>query len=121
MHPPVAGVTVLAASTVTVVGAAIVSLIAVGFVVYVIANIRAGRPEAGSEMELAPNRKPYADDDQLETTVLNRTLRWALVLLVITAVGLPLYWLNEPGRMSGAIDNFEETFVHRGEELYVEG
>src|ERR671919_254358 len=68
MHPPVAGVTVLAASTVTVVGAAIVSLIAVGFVVYVIANIRAGRPEAGSEMKLAPNRKPYADDDELGTT-----------------------------------------------------
>ena len=121
MHPPVAGVAVLAASTVTVVGAAIVSLIAVGFVVYVIANIRAGRPEAGSEMELAPNRKPYADDDELETTVLNRTLRWALVLLVVSAVGLPLYWLNEPSRQSGAVEGFERKFVSRGEEAYTEG
>jgi mono/diheme cytochrome c family protein len=121
MHPLVAGVTVLAASTVTVVGAAIVSLIGVGFVVYVIANIRAGRPEAGSEVELAPNRKPYADDEQLETTVLNRTLRWALVLLVVSAVGLPLYWLNEPSRQSGAVEGFERKFISRGERAYTEG
>src|SRR5918994_1189862 len=105
MHPPVAGVAVLAASTVTVVGAAVASLIGVGFVVYVIATIRAGRPEAGSEMELAPNR----------------TLRWALVLLVVSAVGLPLYWLNEPSRQSGAVEGFERKFVSRGEEAYTEG
>jgi len=121
MHPPVAGVTVLAASTVTVVGAAIASIILIGFVVYVIANIRAGRPEAGAEVELAPNRKPYADDEALETTVLDRTLRWALVLLVVSAVGLPLYWLNEPSRQSGAVEGFDRKFVSRGEEAYTEG
>lgn len=121
MHPLTAGVTVLAASTVTVVGAVIAVLILAGFLVYVIANARAGRDEAGAEIELAPNRKPYYDDDQLETTKLNRTLRWALVLLVIVAVGLPLYWLNEPGRQSGAVETFNSTFVSRGERSYVEG
>ncbi|HET6772816.1 MAG TPA: c-type cytochrome [Acidimicrobiales bacterium] len=113
--------TVLAASTVTTIGATIVVLIVLGLLVYVVVNLRAGRAEVGAEIELAPNRKPYYDDDQLETTVLNRTLRWALVLLVITAVGLPLYWLNEPARMSGAEENFLATFEARGEELYVEG
>ena len=93
--------TVLAASTVTTVGATIVVLIVLGLLVYVVVNLRAGRAEVGSEIELAPNRKPYYDDDELETTVLNRTLRWALVLLVIVAVGLPLYWLNEPSRHVG--------------------
>jgi cytochrome c553 len=113
--------TVLAASTVTTVGATIVVLIVLGLLVYVGVNLRAGRDEVGSEIELAPNRKPYYDDDELETTVLNRTLRWALVLLVIVAVGLPLYWLNEPARMSGAVENFQSTFVHRGETQYTEG
>jgi len=113
--------TVLAASTVTTVGATIVVLIVLGLLVYVWVNLREGRAEIGSEVELAPNRKPYYDDDELETTVLNRTLRWALVLLVIIAVGLPLYWLNEPARMEGAVENFESTFVHRGETQYVEG
>ena len=113
--------TVLAASTVTTVGATIVVLIVLGLLVYVWVNLREGQAEVGSEIELAPNRKRYYDDDELETTVLNRTLRWALVLLVIIAVGLPLYWLNEPSRMSGAEANFKTTFEGRGEELYIEG
>jgi mono/diheme cytochrome c family protein len=112
---------VLAASTVTTIGATIVVLIVLGLLIYVWVNLREGQAEVGSEIELAPNRKLYYDDDELETTVLNRTLRWALVLLVIIAVGLPLYWLNEPSRMSGAETNFQSTFEHRGEELYVTG
>ena len=73
------------------------------------------RPARGRlEIELAPNRKPYLSDEELETTKLNRTLRWALVLLVIVAVGLPLYWLNEPGRMDGAEATFQDAFVSRG-------
>ena len=79
MHSPFASTTVLAASTVTTIGAVIVVLLVGGFVVYVIANIFSGRPEVGSEIELAPNRKPYLSDEELETTKLNRTLRWALV------------------------------------------
>jgi hypothetical protein len=103
MHPLVAGVAVLAASTVTVVGAVIAAIILIGFVIYVAVNVHGGRAEAGSEIELAPNRKPYLDDEELETSKLDRTLRWALIALVIVGVGLPLYWLNEPSRMSGAV------------------
>jgi mono/diheme cytochrome c family protein len=113
--------TVLAASTVTTIGAVIVVLIVLGLLVYLWVNLREGRAEVGSEIELAPNRKPYYGDDELETTVLNRTLRWALVLLVVIAVALPLYWLNEPSRQSGAEENFLTTFEARGEQLYVEG
>jgi mono/diheme cytochrome c family protein len=121
MHDLLAGVTVLAASTVTVVGAVIASVILIGFVVYVVVNIHTGRAEAGSEIELAPNRKPYLDDEELETSKLDRTLRWALIALVIVGVGLPLYWLNEPSRMSGAVEGFDDKFVSRGEEIYTEG
>ena len=121
MHPLAAGATVLAASTVTVAGAVIVSLILLGFVAYAVVNIRTGRAEAGSEIELAPNRKPYVDDEELETAKLNRTLRWALISLVIIAIGLPAYWLNEPSRQTGAIEAFDETFASRGEEQYTEG
>jgi cytochrome c553 len=121
MDPLAPGVTVLAASTVTVVGAVIVALIVLGFALYVIVNIRIGREEAGSEIELAPNRKPFLPDEALETTRLNRTLLWAMVLLGVSAVGLPLYWLNEPSRQSGAVEGFDSTFVKRGEEAFTEG
>ena len=121
MSPLSTSPTVLAASTVTTIGATLVVLLILGLLVYVWVNLRAGRDEVGSEIELAPNRKPYYDDETLETTVLNRTLRWALVLLVVIAVALPLYWLSEPSRQSGAIENFQSTFVARGELQYVEG
>src|SRR5918993_990161 len=121
MDPLAPGVAVLAASTVTVVGAVIVALIVLGFALYVIVNIRIGREEVGSEIELAPNRKPFLPDDALETTRLNRTLLWAMVLLGFSAVGLPLYCLNEPSRQSGAVEGFDSTFVKRGEEAFTEG
>ncbi len=111
-------VTVLAASTVKSIGAVIAVLTGIGFVWYVVANIRAGRDEIASEIELAPNRKPYYDDEVLEGPRLTRALSTGLVLLAVSAVGLPLYWLNEPSRMDGAIKGFDSTFVKRGAALF---
>jgi len=113
--------TVLAASTVRTVGAVIAVLALIGFVVYVVVNLRSGRAEIGSEIELAPNRKPYYDDEQLETTKLTRTLFSGMALLGVVAVGLPLYWLAEPGREEGAVDGFLNTFEARGLEQYETG
>lgn len=110
--------TVLAASTVQSVGAVIAVITTLGFVWYVVVNIRAGRDEVGSEIELAPNRKPYYDDEGLEGPRLTSALSSGLVLLGIVAVGLPLYWLAEPGRMDGAVENFDQTFINRGAELF---
>lgn len=113
--------TVLAASTVQAVGAVLAVLTMIGFVAYVIANVRSGRAEAGSEIELAPNRKPYYDDEALETTKLNRTLASGVVLLGIVSVGLPLYWLAEPGREEGAEADMLRKFEERGLEQFEEG
>ena len=109
---------VLAATTVKAVGVVIAFVVITGFIVYAIINIRAGRAEVGAEVELAPNRKPYYDDEALEGPRLTKALGTGLVLLAIVAVGLPLYWLNEPGRQSGAVENFDQTFVNRGARLF---
>jgi mono/diheme cytochrome c family protein len=93
-------------------------LVVAGWGLYLLANVRRSKPEVGSEIELAANRKQYLDDEQLEGPRLDRVLRWGLISLSIVGVGLPLYWLAEPGRMSGAIDNFDETFVARGADLF---
>jgi mono/diheme cytochrome c family protein len=110
----------LGASTIQSAGAVIGALAFVGFVVYVAFNILSGRREAGSEIELAPNRKPYLSDEALETTKLNWTLAAGLGLLLVIAVGLPVYWLAEPGRQEGAERGFDETFVSRGQEIFDE-
>lgn len=110
--------TVLATSTVKSIGAVICAVTIIGFIWYVAVNIRAGRDEVGSEIELAPNRKPYYDDEALEGPRLTRVLSTGLMLLALVAVGLPLYWLNEPGRQEGAVKMFDDTFVNRGAALF---
>ena len=109
---------VVAATTVKAIGVVIAVVTGIGVVGYILVNLRQGRPEIGAEIELAPNRKPYYDDEQLEGPRLNRALASGLVLIAITAVGLPLYWLNEPGRQTGAVETFDQTFVNRGSRLF---
>lgn len=111
----------LAASTVQSVGTVIALVLVVGFLVYAAFNIKAGREEVGAELELAANLKPYLDDDELETTKLDRTLTFGLATLAIVGIGLPAYWLAEPGRIDGAFEEYDRVFVSRGEEQYTEG
>jgi mono/diheme cytochrome c family protein len=96
---------------------AIIVLVVVtgAWLVYLLWNVRtAGRAEAGSELELAPNRRPYMDDDELEGPRLEKAQLLGLVMLAVSAVGLPLYWLNEPARQAGAVEQYNQTFAHWG-------
>src|SRR5687767_5781352 len=97
----------------------VIALLAlVGWVLWLLANIRRAKPEIGAELELAPNRKPYYDDEGLEGKRMEAWQLAGLAFLTICAVGLPLYWLAEPGRQTGAVTNFEHTFEHRGAGLF---
>jgi mono/diheme cytochrome c family protein len=85
------------------------------WLVYLIWNVRkAARPEVGSEIELAPNRKEYYDDEQLEGRRLEKFQLIGLGMLAISAVGLPLYWLHEPARQAGAVEDYDQTFANWG-------
>jgi mono/diheme cytochrome c family protein len=85
------------------------------WLVYLIWNVvKAGRPELGSEIELAPNRKEYFDDEQLEGRRLERFQLVGLGMLAISAVGLPLYWLHEPARQAGAVEDYDVQFATWG-------
>lgn len=117
------------ASTQRTIGVVIVALLAIAGVAAFWFNTRKARPELGAELELAPNRKPYYDDAELEGRVLDRVLGLALVLIAIIAVGLPLYWLAEPGRQTGAEIAYEGDpddpddmgiFAGRGEGLFLQ-
>jgi mono/diheme cytochrome c family protein len=109
---------VLAASTVKSLGAVIAVLVTIGFVAYIFINIRQGRPEVSSEIELAPNRQPPMDDEEMEGPRLTRALQTGMVLLAVVAIGLPLYWLGEPSRQEGAIASYNKTFAARGAALF---
>ena len=102
------------------IGLIVLVIVALGGVAYLVISARKGRAEVGSELELAANRKPYLDDDELETTKLDRSLLAAVGLLLLIAVALPLYWLAEPGRQAGAVKAFDEKFVEAGSVIYTE-
>ncbi len=100
------------------VGVVIGAVLILGWLGYLITHLmKAGAPP-GSEIELAPNRKPYYDDDQLETKKLDAALGVALLLTAVSAVGLPAYWVMESGRQVNAIKGFDRRAVNRGYSLF---
>ncbi len=111
----------LLATTQRAIGFVVLAAVVVGFIIWLFVNLRSGRDEVGAEIELAANRRPGTPDEELEGKRLNVALFSALGLLAVIAVGLPLYWLGEPGRQEGAVETFDETFVRRGLELYENG
>lgn len=102
----------------TAIGWLIVVFSLLGWVMYYLANRRAARPELGSEIELAPNRRPYYDDEELEGPRLIRVQLLGVIMLVTMVIGLPLYWVLEPGRQAGAVTGKESKFVGWGADLF---
>jgi mono/diheme cytochrome c family protein len=93
-------------------------LIVVGWIVYFVLNQFSAKRELGSEIEMAPNRKPYYDDETLEGRRLERMQILAVLLLITLVVGLPLYWAFEPSRQAGAVEKKHEEFVGWGKGLF---
>lgn len=112
-------VTVLAATTQQRLGLAVVVILVLAWLAYVISQLGRSPAPVGAEIELAPNRKPYFDDETLEGPRLSKYLVIALVLMAIIAVGLPLYWLDEPSRQAGAAVGFDERAAERGRLLFL--
>jgi len=90
-----------------------------GYVVWSLSRRDPGAP-VGSEIELAPNRREYLDDAAMEGPRLDRVLLFSFGMLVLIAVGLPLYWLREPGRQSGAIRGFDKRAAQRGGVIFAD-
>ncbi|HJM35285.1 MAG TPA: c-type cytochrome [Acidimicrobiales bacterium] len=111
---------ILAASTQRTIGVVIASVVAVGFLVYLLFSFRIGKKEIGSEIEIAANRKAHADDDELETRKLDSHLGWSLVTLAAISIILPLYWLMEPARQENAEYGWVKRFEKRGAAEYEE-
>lgn len=106
------------ANTTTAIAALILLVIVVGFIVYAVGNRNSARPELGSEIELAANRKPYYDDEVLEGKRLERVQFIGLLFLIVSVVGLPLYWILEPSRQAGALELSDNRAIGWGAELF---
>jgi mono/diheme cytochrome c family protein len=108
----------MVALTTTTLAVLAMAIILVGWIVYGIFNVVSGRASVGSEIELAPNRKEYYDDETLEGPRLQRVQFWGVVLLFIIVVSLPLYWVLEPSRQAGAQEGWDKRFASWGSQLF---
>jgi mono/diheme cytochrome c family protein len=108
----------LAASTAQKLGTVFAIALTVGWLLFMLAHVKRGAVKPGDEIDNAPNRKRYYDDDVLEGAKLERALTLALLLLVIIGIGLPLYWINETRRENGAKKLFANTAVEVGFQLF---
>lgn len=66
----------------------------------------------------APNLETYHADDAMEGPRLERMQTWALAMGALVAISLPTYWLVEPNRQSAMGDQFLETSIEQGRELF---
>lgn len=106
------------AATTTTIAWILLILFVGGWLLYAVVNSRQVRPEAGSEIELAANRRQYYDDEVLEGPKLERTQLLGIFFLVIITISLPLYWVLEPGRQAGAREMEDGRFVKWGAALF---
>ena len=107
----------LAASTERSIAIVLLAIVVVGWAIYVFVNIRQSKAEIGSEIELAPNRGNMPDDEELEGSRLEKVQAFGVLMLLIMALVLPIYWMLEGGRRSGAETSFSEAAVSRGEAV----
>ena len=96
----------------------IFAVVVIGWVAYYFLSSGKARSELGSEVEMAPNRKAYYDDETLEGSRLERLQVFGVLLLLTMVIGLPLYWAYEPSRQAGAVSGEQERFRFWGEQLF---
>ncbi|MEO5974491.1 MAG: cytochrome c [Ilumatobacteraceae bacterium] len=106
------------ADTTTSVAWLILVVSVLGWLFYLVSNVRRGRAELGSEIVLAANRKPYYDDDILEGKKIERTQLIGIAFLAVITIALPLYWILEPNREAGATVYFQHRFENWGSDLF---
>ena len=77
-------------------------------------------PRSAPRSSSRPTASRTCDDDELETKKLDRTLGLGLVLLVRHRRRPAALLAGRAGRQADAVEGFEETFIARGEDIYVE-
>lgn len=62
--------------------------------------------------------RPAPSDEELERSVLERTLMWAGITTLFIAVFLPVYWLREPHRLASKKAFIAQETIDQGLALY---
>jgi mono/diheme cytochrome c family protein len=108
----------IVASTQQNLAVAFVVALVLGWALFLVLSVKRSGERVGDEATTAPNRRPYLDDESLETRRLETAQKGAIAMLLVVVIGLPLYWLDEPSRQAGAAVGFNERAASRGFVLF---
>ena len=106
------------ASTQQNLAVAFVVALVLGWALFLLLQVKKNGERVGDEAATAPNRRPYLDDEALEGPRLEKAQWGAIAMLLVVAIGLPLYWIDEPSRQAGAAVGFDKRAAHRGFVLF---
>jgi mono/diheme cytochrome c family protein len=70
--------------------------------------------------QVAPNLRPGITDEEMETRRLEGGQKAAIAFSAFLAISLPLYFLTEPQRQEGFVDEFDEASIERGGHIVEE-
>ncbi len=97
----------------------IITLLAVGMLAVLVLLLLNSRRGRRAIEDIPPAMRPGYSDEELERRVLERWMAWGIVLTAFFAIFLPLYWLNEPNRLTRVSEAAAVESFTRGEELFV--
>lgn len=94
----------------------VVALIGFGLAYFLVGPGRRRGPKRNADIPLA--MRPAHSDEELETAGLERAMSWAVALAVFASLFLGMYWLIEPNRLEGRVDDFYQQDVAAGRAEY---
>ena len=97
----------------------IITLVALGAIAWFAFLLSSGSRKRTRD-EVPANLSTYATDDELETKRLDKTLAAAVISSAFMAIALPIYYLGEAGRQEGFVEEFAETDIEHGHEIWEE-
>lgn len=97
----------------------VITLLALGAIGWFAVLVGSGSRRGGRD-EVPANMSAAQTDDELETTRLDRVLVAAVVSSAFLALALPIYYLGEADRQAGFVEEFTETDIEHGLEVWNE-
>jgi mono/diheme cytochrome c family protein len=94
----------------------LVALAGFALAYFVVGPGRRKGPKRYADIPLA--MRPYHSDEELESTGMERAMAWGVAFAVFASLFLPLYWLIEPGRINGRVEDFYAQDVAKGRAQY---
>lgn len=101
------------------VNSVVIAIVGLGAIAWLAVLVSSGSRNKKND-EVPANLSAFVSDDEMESKRLDRVLATAVVASAFMALALPIYYLGESDRQEGFVEEFSETDVEHGHEVWDE-